>query len=121
MPSNAWLVTTVTAVLLAVCLYGYGFFQGFVSDLREACGAEGESVDDDYLRQRTDGPFPWSQPCNAGYDLVPSFVDPAMRSPSTALPLAEHPRPRPRPRCQGWSSQWSNCSGVRTSCSSTAR
>ncbi len=77
-PSAVWLVATVTAVLLAVCLYGYGFVQGSL-DLRDACAAEGQSVDNSFLMtQRPGGPFPLSQPCNAAYDLVPSFVNPAI-------------------------------------------
>jgi hypothetical protein len=78
-PSAVWLVATVTAVLLAVCLYGYGFVQGSTLDLRDACAAEGQSVDNSFLMtQRPGGPSPLSQPCNAAYDLVPSFVNPAI-------------------------------------------
>ncbi len=70
-----WLVCTVAAVLLSMCLYGYGLLRAFTWDSRWSCGVEGQTLDLAFLAYQDSGSFPLSRPCNAGFDLVPPLIN----------------------------------------------
>jgi hypothetical protein len=72
-----------TAVLLLVVtgvIYLFGAWSGGL-DVGEACAADGEIYDGDY-RAANIGEFnqwfPLENKCNAGYDLVPGWVNPTL-------------------------------------------
>jgi hypothetical protein len=79
-PTGLWLrLTALSAFLLLVV-----FFQGAFSagkDLDDTCAAAGHELDQEYLVQHLHEPlqlFPLHNKCNALYDTVPEWINPAL-------------------------------------------
>jgi hypothetical protein len=79
-PAGFWLNLTVLSAFLLFVV----FFQGAAAgglDVGEACGQAGQSYDHVYRSQNAHEQlqlFPLTTKCNAQYDLVPAWTNPAL-------------------------------------------
>jgi hypothetical protein len=70
--------------LLALLAFGFTAFVGAWAggkDIDETCAAAGQALDQSYRAQHWQEPgqfFPMHNRCNADYDLVPGWVNPAL-------------------------------------------
>ncbi|MQW77829.1 hypothetical protein GHK92_18315 [Nocardioides sp. dk4132] len=72
-------VAAAFAAAVFLLSYAYGFFrQNLVWDVEEECEIyAGVPFDLDHYASHSDAPWwTFTNPCNAGYDLVPSWVTP---------------------------------------------
>ncbi|MEU4153554.1 hypothetical protein [Streptomyces sp. NPDC026659] len=80
--SAAWFSGTAALLLMATGVtYLSGALAGASLDPEEACHADGQTYDAAYRRAHLDAYtrwFPLHDKCNAGYDLVPGWVNPAL-------------------------------------------
>lgn len=84
-----WLANTVVAFVLAAAVWMYGAFSGGLGTVY-TCATRGQAWDTEYSRQNRGESgrfFPLHTKCNADYDLVPFWVNPALVS-LTLLVLA---------------------------------
>ncbi len=76
---GGWVRLALTAASCALLVYVYGLFNAAVYDIGETCGRVGQPYDTGYRHahwQEADLWFPLHNRCNAGYDLVPAYVNP---------------------------------------------
>ncbi|WP_046497917.1 hypothetical protein [Streptomyces odonnellii] len=76
----AWLALAVVSALLLGAARFVGVFSSGL-DIVEACDAAGQPFDDQYWAERdrqAEQWFPVRNKCNAHYDLVPVWVNPAI-------------------------------------------
>ncbi|WP_405769106.1 hypothetical protein [Streptomyces sp. NBC_01538] len=76
----AWLALAVASSFLLGITYFIGMFSGG-HELDETCASVGQTVDQRYRDEHWREPgqwFPLHNKCNAGYDLVPVWVNPAV-------------------------------------------
>ncbi|WP_166390536.1 hypothetical protein [Nocardioides ochotonae] len=72
-------VAAAVAAAVFLVSYAYGFFrENLVWDVEEECElGDGVPFDLDYYASHSDAPWwTFTNPCNAGHDLVPSWVAP---------------------------------------------
>lgn len=85
--SPGWFAGTAVLLLLATGVtYLVGALAGASLDPAEACAARGQIYDGAYITEHFDEQtrvFPLRNACNADYDLVPAWVNPAL----VVLPL----------------------------------
>lgn len=77
---RAWLGLAVLSLLSLVITFFIGAFAGG-KDIDETCAAAGQPLDDAYRARHWQEPgqlFPMHNRCNAQYDLVPAWVNPAL-------------------------------------------
>jgi len=75
-----WLANMIVALVFAAAVWMHGAFVGGM-DIVSTCATRGQPWDTEYSRQnRRDsaGFFPLHNECNAGYDLVPVWLNPAV-------------------------------------------
>lgn len=79
-------------LMAAVVMYAWGLLHTFTMDLDETCELDhGQTTDP--TAYPGESLFPLSRPCNASYDLVPSYVNPtifALLAAGTALAALAH-------------------------------
>jgi hypothetical protein len=78
--SRSWLGLALVSVLALGVTYFVGVASGGL-EIDEACAAAGQPVDDNYRAQHWQEPgrfFPLHNKCNADYDLVPGWTNPAL-------------------------------------------
>ena len=79
---SRWWRAALVSGWSALALCAFGMAQGFVGlDVGETCiFGEGQDFDLEYwAAHHHDSPLPpYSTPCNAGYDMVPGWVNPAI-------------------------------------------
>lgn len=64
-------------LIAAVVMYAWGLMNTFTMDLDETCElSHGQTTD--ATAYTDESLFPLSQPCNASFDLVPSYVNPTI-------------------------------------------
>ncbi|MFE7777248.1 hypothetical protein ACFU5O_25825 [Streptomyces sp. NPDC057445] len=76
----AWLALAVALSFLLGVTYFVGMFSGG-HEIDETCNAVGQPLDDNYRAEHWQEPsqwFPMHNKCNAHYDLVPAWVNPAI-------------------------------------------
>ncbi|MEU4062528.1 hypothetical protein AB0F25_08840 [Streptomyces wedmorensis] len=80
--SPGWFVWSALLLLVATGVtYLVGSLAGASLDPEEACNNAGQTYDRDYRRANFDEYtqwFPLHDKCNAGYDLVPAWVNPTL-------------------------------------------
>ncbi|MFF0160185.1 hypothetical protein ACFYRY_22020 [Streptomyces sp. NPDC005263] len=80
--STGWFALTAALLVLgAGAVYLVGSLAGANLDPEEACHSRGETYDRAYRRANFDEYtqwFPLHDKCNAGYDLVPGWVNPTL-------------------------------------------
>ncbi|MFF9123819.1 hypothetical protein ACF09J_11025 [Streptomyces sp. NPDC014889] len=79
--SAGWFAGTAVLLLLGtVAAWFVGALAGTSLDPAKACHAVGQTYDEDYRSAHLNDTqlFPLHDPCNAGYDLVPGWVNPAV-------------------------------------------
>lgn len=71
-------------IVISIVALGIVFVRGAISGgwhIRKTCMAAGEIYDEDYRSQNWQEPtqiFPMSNKCNANFDLVPFWINPAL-------------------------------------------
>ncbi|MDN5667469.1 MAG: hypothetical protein L0G87_03630 [Renibacterium salmoninarum] len=76
--------TWLGGIFLSIMALGVIFIRGAISGgwhIRKTCMAAGEIYDEDYRSQNWQEPtqiFPMHNKCNASYDLVPFWINPAL-------------------------------------------
>ncbi len=71
-----WVQAATCCLLASVAMYGWGSWKMFAWDIRETCSlVHHQRWDPAYGQSRS---FPLSRRCNASFDLVPSYVNPAV-------------------------------------------
>jgi hypothetical protein len=80
MSPGFWLANMVVALFFAAAVWISGAFSGGF-DIAETCAARGQTYDHGYRSQNWEEPsryFPLHNKCNAHYDMVPFWVNPAV-------------------------------------------
>ncbi|WP_329040313.1 hypothetical protein OHT61_20860 [Streptomyces sp. NBC_00178] len=75
-----WVFPAVVLTGLGCVVWFVGVFSGGL-DVREACASRGAGYDDAYRSESWREPsrwFPLHNRCNAGFDLVPAWVNPTL-------------------------------------------
>jgi hypothetical protein len=79
---GTWLHFALLAASGTVLMYGRGLLASSAFDVKETCELlKGQEYDDSYRSEHWQEPgrwFPLHNKCNASYDLVPSYVNPAV-------------------------------------------
>lgn len=80
MPPLFWFGNMLAALFFAYVVWIWGAFSGGL-DIKETCGARGQTYDPVYRHLNWQEPgryFPLHNKCNADYDVVPFWVNPAV-------------------------------------------
>ncbi|MCE7006078.1 hypothetical protein LWC34_25055 [Kibdelosporangium philippinense] len=75
-PARVFTETAILALLATVLMYAWGAWHMFAWDIEETCTLAGQSFEPRFVLDTS--MFPLSKKCNADYDLVPSYVNPAV-------------------------------------------
>lgn len=79
-PTSVWLKLTLLSTFLLFLVFCQGIFASG-KDIDETCAAAGEELDQEYRLQNAHEPlqlFPLHDKCNALYDTVPAWTNPAL-------------------------------------------
>ncbi|MEU3456142.1 hypothetical protein ABZ671_21485 [Micromonospora sp. NPDC006766] len=77
--AGGWVRLGLISAACALLVYVYGLFSAAAYDIGETCVRVGQDYDTGYRAehwQEADRWFPLHNRCNAGYDLVPAYVNP---------------------------------------------
>jgi hypothetical protein len=80
MPLRGWLGLSFLSFLAIGVTYFIGIFAPG-KDIDETCASAGQVLDENYRAQNWQEPsrfFPLHDKCNAGYDMIPAWVNPAL-------------------------------------------
>lgn len=75
-----WAWTMIVSLVLAAAVWMHGVWSGGL-DVKEECELRGQAWDDEYRQLNLEESgrfFPLHDKCNADYDLVPFWINPAV-------------------------------------------
>ncbi|MEH0937813.1 hypothetical protein [Micromonospora psammae] len=78
---GGWVRLALITASCTLLLYVYGLFSRVAYDIGETCDWLGQHYDTGYRAEHWREPgrwFPLHNRCNAGYDLVPTYVNPSL-------------------------------------------
>ncbi|MEH0825975.1 hypothetical protein V6U84_38125 [Micromonospora sp. CPCC 205714] len=78
---GGWVRLALITASCTLLLYVYGLFNRAAYDIGETCDWLGQHYDTGYRTEHWREPgrwFPLHNRCNAGYDLVPAYVNPSL-------------------------------------------